>query len=238
VSHYGRAWLETQTPLALVAVAAPLVLSRGRRRFAAVSLAMALATVAIYLFYQPFPEWWYLRFLLPAIAIATTVAAAVAVVLLKRRVVVAVIAIVVAVFGLRTAAARQTFELQRLESRFRHTGQYVRATLPANAIFFSVFDSGSIRFHGEREAVLWDSLDPAWLDRAIEWSRAQQREPFVVLERFEEPIFRQRFAAASAVGALDWPPRAEINRQVRVYAPADRDPYLAGKPVATDYVWP
>jgi hypothetical protein len=238
LAHHGRAWLETQTPFALLALAAPFVLTRDRRRFVWAALAMAFGTIAIYLLYQPFPEWWYLRFLLPAIAIATTVAAAVTVVLLQRRLVIAAAAVVLAVFGARTAVARQAFELQRLESRFRHTGDYVREKLPANAIFFSVFDSGSVRYHGDREAVLWDALDPAWLDRAIEWSRAHEREPFFVLERFEEPIFRQRFRSASPAGGLDWPPRAEINRQVRIYAPSDRAAYLAGKPVATEYVWP
>lgn len=237
-SHYGRAWLETQTPFALLALAAPLVVARDRRRLVFAGLAMALTTVAIYLFYQPFPEWWYLRFLLPAIAITTTFAAAVAVVLLRRPLVLAVAAAALAVFGVQTAIARQAFDLQRLEVRFRHTGHYVRDKLPPSAIYFSVFDSGSIRFHGGREAVLWDSLDPAWLDRAIAWSRAQQREPFFVLERFEEEPFRHRFEHASPLGALDWPPRAEIDRQVRIYAPSDRDAYLSGRPVPTEYIRP
>lgn len=238
VTLHGRAWLETQTPFALLALGAPFVVPRDRQRFVWTTVGMALASIAIYLLYQPFHEWWYLRFLLPAIAIATTLASAVLVLLLRYRALVAAATIALAIFGVRTAIDRQAFQLQRLESRFRHTGQYVREKLPANAIFFSVFDSGSIRFHGDREAVLWDALDPAWLDRAVEWSRGQQREPFFVLERFEEPAFRTRFAAGSPLGALDWPPRAEIDRRVRIYAPEDRDRYLAGKPVATDYVWP
>jgi hypothetical protein len=235
-AHYGRAWLETQTPFALLALAAPFVVTRDRTLIW-IGLAMAAATVAIYLFYQPFPEWWYLRFLLPAVVITTTVAAVVAVALLRRPWAVVAAGAALAVFGIQAAIDRQAFALQRLESRFRATGHYVHEKLAPDAIFFSVFDSGSIRFHGEREAVLWDSLDPAWLDPAIEWSRAHQREPFIVVERFEEAAFRARFGAVSAIGALDWPPRAEIHRQVRIYAPADRTLYLQGKPVPTDYVF-
>ena len=236
VTQYGNAWLETQTPFALLALAAPFVVARDRR-LVWMGLAMALTTIGIYLFYQPFPEWWYLRFLLPAVIIATMFAAVAAVALLRRPIVVTVVAAALSLFGVQTAATRQVFELQRLESRFRHTGDYVRQKLPATAIFYSVFDSGSIRFHADREAVLWDSLDPAWLDRAINWSRSQQREPFIVLERFEEASFRARFDGASPLGALDWPPRAEIDRQVRIYAPADREAYLAGRPVPTEYVF-
>lgn len=237
-SHYTRAWIETQTPFALLALAAPLVMSRDHRRFVWIALAMALATIAMYGFYQPFPEWWYLRFLLPAIAIATTLAAAVMVRLLQRPMLVATAAVALAVFGAQIARERLVFDLQRLEARLRQTGVYVRDKLPENAIFFSVFDSGSIRFHGEREAVMWDALDPAWLDRAIEWSRGQGREPFFVLEFFEEEAFRNRFASESPVGRLDWPPRADIRRRIKIYAPGDRDAYRSGKPVATDYVSP
>jgi hypothetical protein len=201
-------------------------------------LALSLATIALYLFYQPFPEWWYIRFFLPAIVILTTLGAAVLVLLVPRAAIVLAVTAVLAVFGVQIAVQRDAFHLQRLESRFRRTGDYVRETLPPAAIFFSVFDSGSIRFHGAREAVLWDALDPAWLDRALAWSQSQGREPFIVVERFEEPAFRSRFAGSSAFGALDWPPRAEINRQIRIYAPSDRAAYMAGKPVPTEYIWP
>jgi hypothetical protein len=236
--QYGRAWIDTQTPFALAGVAAVYVIPRERRSIAWFGLALAIATISLYLFYQPFPEWWYLRFLLPAVAILTTLGAAVLAFLAQRTVLVMAVVAVLAVSGIRTAIDRDAFDLQRLESRFRRTGEYVREKLPPAAVFFAVFDSGSIRFHADREAVLWDALDPAWFDRAIAWSQSQGREPFIVVERFEEPSFRSRFSASSSVGALDWPPRAEINRQIRIYAPADRAAYMSGKPVPTEYVWP
>ena len=40
--------------------------------------------IAIYLLYQPFPEWWYLRFLIPAIVLLLILASAVSVQLLSR----------------------------------------------------------------------------------------------------------------------------------------------------------
>jgi hypothetical protein len=237
-AHYGRTFFETHTPFALLALAAPFVVPHDRRPVVWLGLGLSIVTIGIYLLYQPFGEWWYLRFFLPAIAIATTIAAAAAVALLRRPIVVAIAGAALVAFGLYIAMSRQALDLERLESRFRHTSDYTRAKLPANAVFFTVFESGSVRFHAQREAVLWDALDPAWLDRAIDWTRGQGLEPFILVERWEEPAFRDRFDEHSAIGGLDWPPRADIDRQVRIYAPADRAAYFAGRPVPTDYVWP
>jgi len=55
-----------------------------------------------------------------------------------------------------------------------------------------------------------------------------------LFERWEEPIFRQRFAG-SAIAALDWPPAVEIAGRVRIYRPNDREKYLSGTGVATEY---
>jgi hypothetical protein len=83
---------------------------------------------------------------------------------------------------------------------------------------------------------LWESLDPVWLDRALTWLRAQGLQPYVLVERREEREFRDRFRGQSDVGALDWPPRFDINRQVRIFDPADRDRYRAGEAYSTENV--
>jgi hypothetical protein len=59
----------------------------------------------------------------------------------------------------------------------------------------------------------------------------------IVLETWEEPAFRAKFAGASAFAELDWPPRAQIGRDVRVYDPADRPRYLRGESIPTERVW-
>lgn len=51
--------------------------------------------------------------------------------------------------------------------------------------------------------LMWDSLDPAWLDRAISWLRERGHQPYFLLERREEPEFRTRFSGHSIYGALD-----------------------------------
>ena len=87
-----------------------------------------------------------------------------------------------------------------------------------------------------REAMLWDSLDPAGSTARLQWLAARGLEPFIVLEQWEEPAFRQRFAARSEFGDIDWPPRFDIEQQVRIFSPLDRPRYLAGEPVPTEIV--
>ena len=246
--NYGTALFETQLGLPLVGLLAPVVLGRDKRGCIWLALGMSAATAVIYFLYNPFPEWWYLRFLLPALVLLIALTASVAVAggealarLLNTKamtvhLVTILLTAAVAAYGIIVAGERQTFDLHRVEGRFRQTGRVVREQLPANAAFVTVWQSGTMRYHAGRDAVLWDSLDPAWLDRAVAWLREQEREPFILLEEWEEPLFRQRFAAASALGQLDWPPRYEIRRQARIFVPDDRARYMRGERVRTEYI--
>ena len=137
-----------------------------------------------------------------------------------------------------TARDRQAFDLQRLERRFRLAGDVARDRLPANAVFVSIWESGSFRHHADRESILWDSLDPGALNLAIDWLTARGLDPFIAVEQWEEPRFRERFDRRSPLGALDWPPRYEIDRQVRIYQPSDREAYLRGEAVPTEHITP
>ena len=143
-------------------------------------------------------------------------------------------AVVLAILGTRVAGDRDAFALQRMEGRYRDAAAMVAERLPANAVLVTVWQSGSVRFHAGREAVMWDSLDPAWLDRAVDWLTARGLKPYFLFERREEPEFRARFRGHSTFGALDWPPRFDLNRQVRIYDPADRAGYLAGTQYPTE----
>ena len=237
LAHYGRALYQTQTVFPLVALAAPFVLVGEARRIALWLLACAGLLGSIYLLYRPFPEWWYLRFVIPAIVMMLVVACSVATVVANRarmRGVVAIGTVVLAFMGLQAAGERQVLALQGLEGRYRETATLVADRLPATAVLITVWQSGSVRFHAGREAVLWDSLDPAWLDRAVTWLSAQGREPYILVERGEEADFRDRFRGHAEIGALDWPPRFNIGGQVRIFDPADRARYLAGEAYPTE----
>jgi hypothetical protein len=237
-ARYARWFIETETPVVLLAIIAPLVV---RPRAAAWLLgALAVVNVACYLPYVVFEDWWYLRFLLPALPllavlmVATIDACAARLSERTAGIVTAAATLAISVTLVSQARDRQVFRLAQLESRYVRAGDYVARRLPSNALVVTALESGSVRYYSGRPTLVWDMLDPAWLDRALAFVREQGYEPFLLFERFEEQPFRERFTS-SALGRLDWPPLAEIGGQVRIYRPEDRARYQAGDAVPTDY---
>jgi len=232
-------WLnETVSPAWWLAFAAPVFIA-DRRVW--LYLSLFLCNVACYLPYVVFDEWWYLRFLLPAIPLVIVLVLAVASGL-ARRVrpgaapwVAGIVAAVLVAVALPEAERRQAFRLHDLESRFVRAGRAVADRLPSNAIVVTSWQSGSVRHYSGRTTLVWDGLDGAWLDRALAFLESRGLAPFLLLESWEEPLFRERFHA-SPIGRLDWPPSIEIGGVVRVFRPADRARYLAGASVPTEYV--
>jgi hypothetical protein len=241
LTNYSRSLFQTQHIVPALALLAPWVFDGIRRKGAILLLGFAAVAIAPYLFYTPFPEWWYLRFLMPAIVVLLILASAATTQLLSRNVMgglIPILAVLLGIVGTRAAGERQAFELQRMEARYRESAQLARDRLPANAVLITVWQSGSMRFHADREIVMWDSLDPAWLDRAIAWLKSRGHQPYVLLERREEPEFRERFRDQSDIGRLDWPPRFDMNRQVRIFDPDDRARYQSGEAYPTDNIRP
>ena len=83
---------------------------------------------------------------------------------------------------------------------------------------------------------MWDALDPAWLDRSISWLQVHGRSPVILVERSEEEAFRLRFAGQT-YGGLDWPPRYDVDRRVRIFLPEERERYLRGERVPTETIF-
>jgi Dolichyl-phosphate-mannose-protein mannosyltransferase len=226
--RYARWVIETHTPFVLLAAFAPFALrgDRVRARLAWISLLCVALLVATYLAYTVFDDWWYIRFLLPALplvlALALVTARRVCALLPSAAgdVPIAVLTAVLALVYRDAAIARQVTDLQRLESRFALAGEYASRTLPPNAVVLAVQESGSIRFHGRRDTIAWDAIPPDGLDRAIRSLQERGRSVYFALEDTEESAFRRRFAGQRA-GALDWPPLGSVRAvpQVRLYAP-------------------
>lgn len=242
VWRYGRTWMTTSTPAVAFALAAPFVVAPAARRGAWMVTALAAGLAVVYLAYRPFPEWWYLRFLLPAVVLGHVLTVSALAALAARqggrlpRVAVVAVVLAMAVAGARRPETAEAFGLARLESRFPLTSRVVADRLPVNVVLVTGWDSGAVCFSPGRDVVMWDALDPAWLDRAIAWLEANGRPPAIVLEAWEAEAFRARFAGA-AHGGLDWPPRYDLDRRVQIYLPGDRARYLAGETIATERIF-
>jgi hypothetical protein len=236
-NYLGWIW-QTHTPAMALAALAPLLLPGA---LTALYAGLFAVNLALYLPYVEFEHWSFLRFLLPSLPLVLVLVMAVVDAAARRwlrlrdaRPAVAVAALVLAAIFVRAAIDRQAFALQPLEARFERAGVYVRDRLPENAIVLTAWQSGSVRFYGNRRSLVWTELDPGWLDRAVEFLRGRGLEPYLLFDRGEEPAFRRRFAA-SPLGALDWPPAAEI-AGVRLYRPGDRERYRQGTAPPTEYV--
>jgi hypothetical protein len=242
LGRYARWIWETQTPFVALACLAPFLLPGPLTTFAGAWLAV---NAAIYLPYIVFDDWSSLRFFLPTAPLLLVLATACVDSIARRlgarvwqsATVTAVLVLLVSWTSVGEAAHRQTFRLRDLESRFARVGSYVGSRLPANAIVFASVHSGSVRYYGRRLSVVWDELDPAWLDEAVTTLRERGFDPYFVLEAGEEAPFRERFGQdpSSVLAALDWPPLAEVGSQVRIYAPGDRERYQKGAAKPTEY---
>jgi hypothetical protein len=245
LARYPRWLLETETPFVLAAVFAPwwAMGSRTRHpRLVIVLISAIVLTAATYLAYTVFDDWWYIRFLLPALPAAFILSVPVWLEPARRyprgRVVAAIaIGTALGAWHVHVARTHRVFDLQALESRFVVTGTYVARALPPNAVVLAVQQSGSVRYYGARSTLAWDAIPPDALDRTIGELRGAGRAVFIVLEDEEVSRFRARFVT-ERLGRLDWPPHAEVHAPVRVqvYDVGERDRYLGGGVVATEHV--
>ena len=76
LDRYSRWLVETHTPFVALALLAPVWMWRdgARARWAVAGGAAVILTAATYLAYTVFDDWWYIRFLLPALPVLLVLA--------------------------------------------------------------------------------------------------------------------------------------------------------------------
>jgi hypothetical protein len=247
VSDYFWRVVTGETPALWLAAAAVVIVALRRRESAAkgpglrasalVAVAVGALMLVVYLPYGIFPDWAYLRFLMPALAVALVfvgalVAQAVARTPASVRGPVLVLALAVAcTANVLVAKREQAFRLWDYESRYRTVGHYLKETLPPNPVVITFQESGSIHYYTGAPISRWDYM-PYDLDDSVSAFRQRGLHPILVVEDWERPNLRARFPK-SRLAALDWAPRAEIGETTRVWImdPADRG---SEKPFVTD----
>ena len=215
-------WLvESQTPLVLLGFAAPWVLRR--RADAVMLMVFAAGMLLAYLPYIPFDAWWFVRFLLPAYPALLALSAATLLHIARRLPSGLRVAVPAAVVALTVwhcvgyAAARATFHTEG-EWKYAVAGRYVAEHVPERAVLLAFMHSGSARYYSGRVTIRWDWIPP---DK-LEWTLAEVRRlgytPYALIEDWEEPALRQRFAGRPALAAFDRPPIVELPLgNVRLY---------------------
>lgn len=237
------AWLvASHTAVVALALLAPAVVRP--RRVGWLLLAFAVATLALYVPYVVFDDWWYIRFLLPSLPVIVALVAATARAAAGRLpsrvagMVFITATVAIGAVWVQRAADLGVFRVKALERKYPELGRYAAARLPTNAVVIAAQPTGAIRFYANLPTLAWDAIDAAWLDRVVGDLEARGHEPWLAIEAWEADAFRARFDATSPFGGLDWPPRAAIGRAISVYRFADRARYLAGERIPTERVLP
>jgi hypothetical protein len=257
LAHYPRWLIQTQTPFMAVGLFAPWIVRPNRNRTdvdEARRVWFLIAWVGVvwgsYLFYRPFgsEEWTYLRFLLPAYPAMMTLAVLTLFDGLSRllrdskraTVIACAICATLAGWQLSRSLVLGAFSVRTVERRYVDVGHYVGTMLPLNTIGIARLHAGSLRYYGDRLTLYYDWLQPRWLDAAVRELTARGYHPVIVVERDEEPGFRERFADFNRFGRLDWPPTAELKTpvDVRIYDPSERDRYSSGERIVTRSIEP
>jgi Dolichyl-phosphate-mannose-protein mannosyltransferase len=218
-THTVFVWVWLLAPIWIVSAATPV------RRLAWICYLFCFAVLAAYLPYVYFrpEEWFYTRFMLPAVPLMLVLGVTVVTHLLRRAIpraavpAAACLTLGLAVWYVLTSAAFGIFGVRQVEQKYPVVGTFVRDHLPDGAYVFAMQHSGSIRYYSGRQTVRWDMLDRGSLDHAVSALRASGHEPFVVVDEDEDAEFRRRFGAANqrSVDELESMARIGVTRVYR-----------------------
>ena len=161
----------------------------------------------------------YLRFLLPALPLIFIAYTCVA----KRPILVVGLSVALLAVHIHFNWTVGLLATHIGERRYIEVSRYINEMLPENAVFITQQHSGSIRYYTGRKTLRFDWLPARELDNAVRQMTSLGYKPYILLDDWEEPIFKTRFGR-SALARLDWWPTAEFATQIRVriYDPAAR----------------
>jgi hypothetical protein len=252
VSGYGRAgllyglqsipgnlrnypvWLlESQGPLVVLAVL-PLLVPRLRPAWLSARVVMPVAvTIAIvcasYVVYMQFRDWWYLRFVLTVFpfvfillgaALAALFRAAPAAVSVPALTIVLVLALNHTVgFIIRLGALR----VGEGEERYTAVARFVDRELPPNAIVLSMQHSGTIRFYSGRLTIRYEYIPEYRFKASLDWLIERGYRPYILLEEWEVPRWREHFVGDARVASLDFRVLGELQwpANIRLFDPLE-----------------
>ncbi|HTV02339.1 MAG TPA: glycosyltransferase family 39 protein, partial [Luteitalea sp.] len=198
VRRYGTWLFQTMSPWPLVGLLASLVGVAKRPSMTVASLWLVVATtVLLYVWYVPWPNWTFSRFLLPAFP-AVFVLALAGVQGLRPR------SSVPVVFAVAFGVAWQMHFVQNSDvrrfrvamSRFADLGAHLRAQ-PAPGVVVTRVHSGSLQHYAGAVTVRWDQLSVDELRQGLAEEIAAGRTPLLVDDSDDRDEFEARFGPLS-----------------------------------------
>jgi hypothetical protein len=236
-SRYAR-WLVGTAPALVLAVFGAVRLRANR--LAQGLFAFAVLVIGSYLAYAVFDDWSYLRFLLPALAVFAVFAAVELSAWIDRWPVAArpllLFAIVMGVtsHALWVARSMDTFKLADQLRRVSVVADFINEDVPPAAVIVAGEQSGSMRYYTDRPILRWEAATPEALGAAMTKLEESRRPIYVVLDAWEDGLFRAKFSALPA-GALDWPPilDAGTSHRTRLWKLSDRERFRRGEHLNT-----
>jgi hypothetical protein len=184
------------------------------RRLRVVGTLVIVVLWASYVPYLVFDEWWYLRFLLPAMPTMIVFS-----LLVWRRLwgqllgpafgPAAVIGCVLFTLFQQYDTARTSpiWSLREAETRYARAGAALRGMSPSSPVCVSMQHSGGLRHYAGCPTARYDWLKEASLCLSLETFRAAGLHPYIVLDDWEQPEFRRRFALPTHIEHWPWPTR-------------------------------
>lgn len=142
----------------------------------------------------------------------------------RGRAVAAAMVIALGGYSVYSSVAQGVFNYQELERKSPVIGAYIAEHLPANAALLSMEMSGSARYYSGRMTVRIDHITARELEPAFEQLRVLGYHPYILVEDWEEQMFKDQYASTTPLGRLDWLPVAQFDgiSRVRIYDPLDR----------------
>lgn len=214
IRHYFTWFLESQSRVTLVGIVALLLPIRAlwpwvRERSALVMVLACLATIVVqYLLYLEFDAGQYVRFMLTCWPFIMLGVAAMALLVWRasRPIVsfaAAVVIIALGVQGVQHSRTTGAFRLWHNQRRPVEFARIVARETPASSVFYTVSQSGTLRYYAGRTTLYTDSLSPEWLDRSIAWLQSRGIAAYLAVEDSEIATFKKRFAGQTIAGTLD-----------------------------------
>jgi hypothetical protein len=161
-------------------------------------LAVATTVLAIggpYLLYRPYDHWETLRFLLPAIAVATIVGAAGLMAVTRRvmgasagAVAAAIVTLAMGVGWMSWLAANGVFLMPEDEMRHRLAGELVTQATTPQSVVLALQHSGSLRYYSRRQTLNWDRIPAGALDSTVQALQQHGFDVYVMIDSDAERV--------------------------------------------------